>query len=78
MLSSRQYKSVKVSGIRFIIYININISGLLHVSIEEPTSGKMEGEILSCVKGLKHPEALCGITRSLGQGFPCSPFKEPP
>lgn len=43
-----------------------------------PISGKMEGEIFSCVEGLKHPEALCGITTILGQGFPCSLVEECP
>lgn len=39
-------------------------------------SGKMEAEILSCVKGSKHPEVLGGITMILGQGFPCSLVEE--
>lgn len=34
LLSSHQYTFVKVSGIRFIIYINI--SSLLYISIEGP------------------------------------------
>lgn len=40
-------------------------------------SGKMEGEMLSCVKGL-NPEALCGVTTIVGQGFPCSLVEELP
>lgn len=40
--------------------------------------GKMEGEMFSCVKALKHPEALCGVTTILGQDFPCSLVEEAP
>lgn len=74
LFSSHQYKFVKVSGIGFIYkknfaYIN---RGTM------PISGKMEGEIFSCVEGLKHPEALCGITTILGQGFPYSLVEECP
>lgn len=54
----------KYKYIRFITYINRGTVSM---------SGKMEGEILSCVKGLKHPEELCGVTTILGHGFlvPC-------
>lgn len=59
----------KYTYIRFITYINRGTMSM---------SGRMEGEIFSCVKGLKQPEALCGINVILGQGFSCSLLEEPP
>lgn len=78
MLSSLQYKFVKVSKIRFIIYLNVNIRVIYISRGNLSMSAKMEGEILSCVKGLQHPEALWGITTIPGQDFPCSLVEEHP
>lgn len=44
LLSSHRYKCVKIGGISFIIYKNNNVSGLLHISIEEPCQCLVKGK----------------------------------